>query len=77
VPGPVLTQVQQRVLVLMSAGSTATAAARSLGVHRNIVGNWLHSSVFRDALAKARRVQDVVWPAQAGSLAGSAPSTRP
>jgi uncharacterized protein YchJ len=72
VPDPVLTQAQQRVLALMSTGSTATAAARSLGVHRNTVGNWLRSSVFRDALAEARRVQNVVWREQAASLTGQA-----
>jgi hypothetical protein len=72
VPNPVQTQTQQRVLALMSAGSTATAAARSVGVHRNTVGNWLRSSVFREALADARRVQDIAWREQAASLAGQA-----
>lgn len=38
---PHLTPTQQRVLALLSTGSTANAAARSVGVHRNTIGNWV------------------------------------
>jgi DNA-binding NarL/FixJ family response regulator len=72
VPDPSLTQVQQRVLALMSAGSTASAAARSIGVHRNTVSNWLRSSVFRETLVQARHLQDLAWREQAASLAPQA-----
>jgi uncharacterized protein YchJ len=67
-----LTPAQQRVLTLLSAGSTATAAAQLAGVHRNTVGNWLRSSVFREALTQARRDQDLAWREQAESLAPQA-----
>jgi DNA-binding CsgD family transcriptional regulator len=72
VPDPSLTLAQQRVLALMSTGVTASAAARSVGAHRNTVGNWLRSSVFREALAEARRAQAIAWREQAASLAGQA-----
>jgi preprotein translocase subunit SecA len=63
---------QQRVIALLSAGSTATAAAQFVGVHRNTVGNWLRSSAFRDALTETRRDQDLAWREQTRSLAGQA-----
>jgi hypothetical protein len=63
-----LTPAQQRVLALLSAGSTANAAAQAVGVHRNTVGNWGRSSVFRDALIQARRDHDLAWRQQAASL---------
>jgi hypothetical protein len=67
-----LTPAQQRALALLSAGSTATAAAQFVGVHRNTVGNWLRSTPFRDALTETRRDQDLAWREQARSLAGQA-----
>jgi hypothetical protein len=67
-----LTPAQQRVLALLSAGSTATFAARFVGVHRNTVGNWLRSTTFREALIQTRRDQDLAWRDQAKSLAGQA-----
>ena len=67
-----LTPAQQRALALLSAGSTATAAAQFVGVHRNTVGNWLRSSAFRDALIETRRDQDLAWRDQIRSLAGQA-----
>jgi len=67
-----LTPAQQRVLTLLSAGSTATAAAQFVGVHRNTVANWLRSSAFRDALIETRRDQDLAWREQTRSLAGHA-----
>jgi preprotein translocase subunit SecA len=69
-PGHNLTPAQQRVVALLSAGSTATAAAQFVGVHRNTVGNWLRSAAFCDALAETRRDQDLAWREQAQSLAG-------
>ena len=67
-----LNPAQQRVLALLSAGSTATAAAQFVGVHRNTVGNWLRSSAFSDALVETRRDQDLAWREQTRSLAGQA-----
>ena len=67
-----LTPAQQRVLALLSAGSTATAAAQFVVVHRNTVGNWLRSATFRDALIETRREQDLAWREQTRSLAGQA-----
>jgi preprotein translocase subunit SecA len=71
-PGHHLTPAQQRVLALLSAGSTATAAAQFVGVHRNTVGNWLRSTAFREALIETRRDQGLAWREQARSLAGQA-----
>jgi len=71
-PSHHLTPAQQRVLTLLSAGSTATAAAQFAGVHRNTVGNWLRSTVFREALIEIRREQDFAWREQARSLAPQA-----
>ena len=66
-PGNHLTPAQQRALALLSAGSTATAAAQFVGVHRNTVGNWLRSTTFREALVQTRRDQDLAWRDQARS----------
>jgi len=63
-----LTPVQHQALTLLSTGSTATAAARCLGLHRNTVGNWMRSSLFREALAQARRKHNQDWRDQAQSL---------
>ncbi|MGA3042391.1 MAG: SEC-C metal-binding domain-containing protein [Bryobacteraceae bacterium] len=74
-PSHYLTPAQQRALVQLSAGSTTTAAARSAGVHRNTVGNWLRSAApFRDALAEIRRAQDLASREQARSLAVASPT---
>jgi hypothetical protein len=67
-----LTPAQQRALALLSAGSTKTAAAQFVGVHRNTVGNWLRSAPFRDALTETRREQDLAWRGQTQSLADQA-----
>src|ERR1039457_1457736 len=48
-----LTQAQQRVVALMSASFTATAAARSVAVHRKTAGHWFRSSALREALMQA------------------------
>jgi hypothetical protein len=71
-PDPHLTPAQERVLALLAAGSTAAAAARSVGIHRNTIGNWLRSSAFREALAEARRDQALAWREQAESLTSQA-----
>jgi hypothetical protein len=43
-PSIPLTPVQERVLSLIGTGSTISDAARSVGVHRNTIGNWIRSS---------------------------------
>jgi hypothetical protein len=73
-PGHHLTPAQQRVLALLSAGSTATAAARFVSVHRNTVGNWLRPPAFREALMQTRLDQDLAWREQARVARG--PSAR-
>jgi len=67
-----LTPAQQRALALLSAGSTATATAQFVGVHRNTIGNWLRVTTFRDALIEIRRDQDLARREQTRSLAGQA-----
>lgn len=67
-----LTPAQQRVIALLSAGSTATAAAQFVGVHRNTVARWLRSPAFREALIQILRDQDLAWREQSRSLAGHA-----
>ena len=67
-----LTPAQERVLALLAAGSTATAAARLAGIHRNTIGNWLRSSAFREALVEARRDQALAWREQTGALTSQA-----
>jgi len=74
-PGNHLTPAQQRALALLSAGSTATAAAQFVGVHRNTVGNWLRAAAFRDVLIQTRSDQDLAWREQTRSLAGQALGT--
>jgi hypothetical protein len=71
-PNPHLTPAQQRVLTLLSAGSTASAAAQFVGVHRNTVGNWLRSAGFRQALTDIRHDQDLAWREQSRALADQA-----
>jgi hypothetical protein len=71
-PDTSLSPAQHHVLALMSAGTAAQAAARSVGVHRNTVGNWLRSPVFRQALIQARTGQAQAWRAQAAGLASEA-----
>jgi hypothetical protein len=68
----VLTASQQKVLILIAAGSTATAAAESAGIHRNTVGNWLQVPAFRQALAQAHYGQSLYWREQAENLAADA-----
>ncbi len=71
-----LSQPQEQVLALISAGSTASAAAEAAGVHRNTVGNWQRSSpAFRKALNQASYDQVLFWREQAQQLAAAALDT--
>ncbi len=71
-----LTQPQEHVLALISAGSAASAAAEAAGVHRNTVGNWQRSSpAFREALNQAGYDQVLFWREQAQKLAAAALDT--
>ena len=71
-PDSNLTPAQQRVLALLSAGSTSAAAAQSVGVHRNTICNWRRLSVFREALTQANHDQALAWREQAQSLTSQA-----
>ena len=72
-PDTVLTPIQEQVLSLIAAGSTATAAAASAGIHRNTVGNWLRSSrAFSRALASVHFNRALYWREQAETLAPAA-----
>ncbi len=64
--------VQEKVLALLSAGHTATAAAASAGIHRNTVGNWLRSSAFRQALTHIQYQKALLWRENAEALAPAA-----
>ena len=63
-----LTPAQQRAITMLSTGSTVTAAAQSVGVHRNTVTNWQRSGAFSDALAEIHHAQDLAWRDQARLL---------
>jgi DNA-binding CsgD family transcriptional regulator len=69
---PVFTPEQEKVLALLSAGHTATAAAAAAGVHRNTVGNWLRSSSFRQTLAHIQYQKALLWREKAEALAPAA-----
>jgi hypothetical protein len=72
-PSLPLTPVQERVLSLIGTGSTISDAARSVGVHRNTIGNWIRSSpLFKDGLACAQYDQVLFWREHAQLLADSA-----
>ena len=64
-----LSATRQTVMALMASGSTARAAAAAAGVHRNTIANWLCSSDFRQALARARYETAVHFREQAESIA--------
>lgn len=65
-----LTPVQEKVLALLSAGSTVSAAAEAAGVHRNTIANWRYSSsAFRCALLQAESEKARYWQDQIGALA--------
>jgi len=54
-PTPDLSSVQEEVLALVSAGSSAASAAKETGIHRNSVFYWLRTSdSFREAYQQAQ-----------------------
>lgn len=66
---PTLTALQQQVLDLLAEGSTITAAAEAVGVHRNTILNWRRASTqFQDALNVAQFQQAVHWRDQLQAL---------
>ena len=68
-----ITAQQERVLALLSAGSTLSAAAASAGVHRNTIAYWRRTSVsFRHSLARAIAEKALYWREQAEQLAAPA-----
>jgi hypothetical protein len=75
-PDAILTPTQEQVLSLIAAGSTATAAAVSAGIHRNTIRNWLRGSpAFSQALACVHFDRALYWREQAESLAPGAVDT--
>jgi len=68
-----LTSAQQKVLALIVAGSTATAAAAAVGIHRNTVSNWMRCLPgFSEAFAQARFDQALQWDEQTTKLVSAA-----
>ncbi len=67
-----LTETQQHVLTLMSTGASATHAARTAGIHRNTIANWLRKPAFRETLAQIRRDRDQAWRNQIAALSTQA-----
>ena len=68
-----LTASQEKVLALISAGSSISEAARAAGIHRNTIHNWLRSETpFPAALAEAREAKALYWREQAEELASTA-----
>jgi hypothetical protein len=67
-----LTLNQQKVLALLSAGSTLTHAAESVGIHRNTVANWQRLPAFREAIDRANAERASFWGGQAAGLAADA-----
>jgi len=68
-----LTTAQDQVLALLSAGSSISDAAESVGLHRNTVHNWVRSVPnFRLALARAREAKALYWREQAEQLVPAA-----
>jgi hypothetical protein len=67
-----LTPKQDQVLILITSGFSATAAAERAGVHRNTVANWLRSEEFCEALRKARGERENLFWDQCNVLATEA-----
>ena len=66
---PLLSPVQEQVLALIAAGSPIAVAARSAGIHRNTVYNWLSAEAhFRQAHARAREAKALFWRDQTETL---------
>ena len=71
-----ITPIQEQVLALISAGSTISTAAGSVGIHRNTVHNWMRSAPqFRIALARAGEAKAIYWREHAEELTVSALDT--
>ena len=71
-----LSSQQEHVLAQLSAGLTIENAARSAGIHRNTIHNWLRSDPeFEHALTHARQARTLFWQGQAELLAGDALDT--
>jgi transposase-like protein len=63
------TTTQQQVLTLLAEGSTITAAAKAVGIHRNTVTNWCRTSAeFHDALNFGQFRRAVHWHEQLQEL---------
>jgi len=71
-PNPSLTATQEQVLAMIASGSTAADAARTAGVHRNTVANWLHDDRFRASLERARADKALFYQDQADAVAAEA-----
>jgi hypothetical protein len=67
-----LSPVQEQVLTLIAAGSTAIDAAKLAGVHRNTVGNWLRKEEFQESLHQARARKELFFRDQAETMAAKA-----
>jgi hypothetical protein len=63
-----LSPIQEQVLTLIAAGSTAMDAAKQCGVHRNTVGNWLRKEDFQESLHEARARKELFFRDQAETL---------
>jgi DNA-binding CsgD family transcriptional regulator len=63
-----LTPNQEKVLALIAAGYSATAAAQQAGIHRNTVANWLKVDAFRKALAQSRYEKQLLYWDQAQAV---------
>jgi hypothetical protein len=67
-----LSPIQEQVLALVAAGSTAIDAAHDAGVHRNTVSNWLRKEEFQAGLHEARARKELFFRDQAEALAAKA-----
>jgi hypothetical protein len=67
-----LSPLQEQVLALIAAGSTAIDAAHDAGVHRNTVSNWLRKEDFQAGLQEARARKELFFRDQAEALAAKA-----
>jgi hypothetical protein len=67
-----LSPIQEQVLALIAAGSTAIDAATQSGVHRNTVQNWLRKEEFQASLHEARARKELFFRDQAETLAAKA-----
>jgi hypothetical protein len=72
-PDPTLSPIQHHVLSLLAQGSSITAAAATVEIHRNTVANWRRSvPAFAREFEYAGRERALFWQDQAASLAQKA-----